>query len=263
MTHYPETHWAFEDPDAAGTQVLPSADAHGANEPTTIVPTPDAQHTRVDPPPPPPTAVYPPVIVRPVGVPPAAASAPVPSPPLVRAPAGPPGLASERADGRYADIWAFQMARMNNRASTDVGLLILRLAFLPLVLHGVHAYLTYDDIVAAFGPFGSVTSVALAVGLMAVWFLAPVAIATGFGTRLAGGLVTAGTVLWYLTMVGSSGSWLNPATGTLAAEIWLAYGVGGAVLFFTGGGRFSLDHIMTSDRRDRVADKRVNRQLGA
>ncbi len=325
MTLYPETHWAFEEPDAAtsrsdaddATQVLPSVGARDANEPTAVVPTAEAyatrvdtssaHATRVDAPAPAATAVYPPgpAPVAPAGYPPARppVSAPGLRPAVAPPTAGaaglagragaasvPPGLAVPPAVGpstlgpgaassparpsgfgagtsephvRYPDVWALQMARMSNRASTDAGLLILRLAFLPLVLHGVHAYLTYDDMLTAMGSDLPIAPAVLAVGLLTVWFLAPLAIATGFGTRVAGALVAAAAGLWYLTIVSSTGSWFEQSTGTLAGEIWLAYGVGGAVLFFTGGGRFSLDHMLTSARRDRVADKRVNRQLAS
>lgn len=329
MTLYPETHWAFEEPDAAtrrsdaddATQVLPSVGARDADEPTAVVPTADAYATRVDTssahatrvdtsgahatrveaPAPAATAVYPPgpAPVAPAGYPPArppvsapglrpavvppaagaygaagglglAGGAGAPAVPPAAAPsasgsgaspARPSGFGTSEPHVRYPDVWALQMARMNNRASTDAGLLILRLAFLPLVLHGVHAYLTYDDVLTAVGSDLPIAPVVLAVGLLTVWFLAPLAIATGFGTRIAGALVAAAAGLWYLTVVSSAGSWFEPSTGTLAGEIWLAYGIGGAVLFFTGGGRFSLDHVLTSARRDRIADKRVNRQL--
>ena len=51
----------------------------------------------------------------------------------------------------------------------------------------------------------------------------------------------------------------DPQTGALAGEAALAYAALALPLVFTGAGRISIDHGLTSGRRERVATRRIEK----
>lgn len=190
---------------------------------------------------------------------------PVPAPPTAPPTVPPPVAAPDRArpDVRTTPEWELALARLRNRSSTDLGLLLLRLGVLPLVLHGVHAFWRFDahlDAVRA-GPLGGVAPTLVAIVIAAAYILIPAFLALGFATRPAGlalavlmGLIV-GLDAW------SDGAVFDAASGTLVAEAGVLFGVIGLVLTFTGAGRFSLDDALAAQRRERRVERRLEKRL--
>ena len=229
-------HWDVDDPDAERTQVLP---------PVADTPEPEPERTKELPtvaPAPTPVPVSEPVR-RPVEVPPASG-------------------ASRPVDPRGTEAWAYQMARQNNKGTTDVGLLLLRLLSLPLLLHGITHVITYPAFVetlagtalgAQFPPD------TLAVALIAGQLTLPLFLAVGALTRLCAALQSAMMALvWMFGPLVTTGVF-DPQTGALAGEAALAYAALALPLVFTGAGRISIDHGLTSGRRERVATRRIEK----
>ena len=234
---------AFEVPDptppAERTLAFDSADVERTQEIPVVPPRP-ADRTVA----PPPAAIP---HVGPVRVP----------PPSAPAEAGP-------VDHRGTTDWALQVSRLNNRPSTDVGLLLLRLLSLPLVLHGAANAFNFFGLVDTLRdhPWGAL-SPELFGGLVVAGQLGlPVLLAVGFGTRLAAlaqALVMAGA--WVLATL-PEGPLLDPGTRTLVSEATLAYAALALPLVFTGPGRMSLDHGVTASSRERKVERRVAKRLG-
>ncbi|MFV0406525.1 MAG: DoxX family protein [Propioniciclava sp.] len=179
------------------------------------------------------------------------------------APVADPSPTTTEAEAlRASDTWAWQMSRTQNRASTDIGLLLLRLCSLPLILHGIRGFLNFSEYVAQVRahPLGAPAPEVLGIAMLIAQVLLPVLIALGFGTRIAAliqALVMGGMyALWVL----AGNQIVDPDTGALAAEISLVYAAFALPLVFTGPGRFSLDHGLTAERRDRVVQRRVEKR---
>lgn len=189
------------------------------------------------------------------------AEIPPPPPPLaIGSPKAPPGIPDD--DLRASDTWAWQMSRTQNRASTDVGLLLLRLFSLPLVLHSIRQLLTFGEFVAQIrsSPVGAVAPEAIAIAVIIAQTILPVLLALGFGTRVVAALQALLMGGIYAVWVLSGSSIVDPATGALAGETTLAYAALALPLVLTGPGRFSLDHGLTAERRERTVHRRVEKK---
>lgn len=169
-----------------------------------------------------------------------------------------------RPDPRGTLDWDLQVARMHNRPLTDVGLLVLRLFSLPLMLQGIYHVGEFgalvDDLRGVLP--GQMASEAVAVGVILGQLLLPPLVGVGFLTRLAAlaqAVLMAGL---YGLLVLPTSQVLDPATGALSGEGVLAYAAVALPLFFTGAGRFSIDHTVGARGRDRRVEKRVTKRLG-
>lgn len=133
----------------------------------------------------------------------------------------------------------------------DFGLLLLRLASLPLLAHGLHKAADMAAFVdeVADHPVGGQSPDFFAWLLMLGQVALPVLVAVGLFTRPAAFLVAAMmAAVWALTVPLSIGYTLLTPEGALTGEAVLLY-VGLALpLVFTGAGRWSLDAMRTAGR---------------
>lgn len=129
-----------------------------------------------------------------------------------------------------------------NLRSIDFGLLLMRIAFAGLLLtHGFPKFLKFfgDDAIKFADPlgFGEVFSFSFAVFAE---FICSVFILFGFLTRLA-------TIPILITMtVVVFAVWLPEGFGKM--ELPLAYLLAFLVLFFTGGGKYSVDFYLSKNK---------------
>lgn len=125
---------------------------------------------------------------------------------------------------------------------TSVGLLILRVAFgIFMLVHGFAKVTNFQAMSDTFPDpigVGSTFSLVLAIGAEVG---CSVLLIAGLGTRLAV-IPLAATMLVALLIVHADDPWQKKE---LAAVFLTAY----AALFFTGGGEFSLDHVLWRRRR--------------
>lgn len=207
------------------------------------------------------TQVLPPVDPEPERTKALPTFAPTPTPPPTPAPAS-----AQPPDPRTTDAWAYQIARQNNKATTDVGLLLLRLLSLPLVLHGIAHVVNYPGFVdtLAATPLGArVPADALAVALIAGQLTLPLFLLVGALTRLCATLQAAMmAVVWVFGPFTTTGVF-DPQAGGLAGEAALAYAALALPLVFTGAGRIAIDHGLTTGRRERVATRRMDKAARA
>lgn len=189
-------------------------------------------------------------------------AAPPAPPPAPRPQPAPPDAA--RVDRRGTVEWDLAVARANNRPSTDVGLLLLRIASLPLVLRGLHHLLNFGGFIdslrahAFAGQAPEVLSALVIAGEIAL----PVLIAIGLATRVAAllqaTLMVAIFVLWTLGVA----PLFHPDTGALSGEAELLYAALALPLVLTGAGRVAIDRAITAAGRERRIEKKVARRLG-
>lgn len=238
--------WAAYGEDAEPTTFLPTGGAPASAEPhqTQVLPTLDPAPTMQENP------------WMPAGAP-APANVEWPAPTAVPEPA-----ADAEDDLRGTDAWAWQMSRTQNRASTDVGLLLLRLFSLPLVLHGIRELLSFNEFVTQIGSntLGALAPTVIAMAVIVAQTILPVLLAVGFGTRLAAGAQALLMGSIYFFWILDTQPIVDPSTGALSGETALAYAALALPLVFTGPGRFSLDHGLTAERRERVVRRRIEKR---
>lgn len=171
--------------------------------------------------------------------------------------ATPTAVPDERRDLAYR----LQMARMQNRATTDIGLLVLRIGALMLLPHGIHkamGYAGFRNAVASNG-FGALAPDIFSFLVVAGQIALPILLLIGLFTRLSGLLMAVMMGFIAVVFVVPTSGLIDARTGGLSAESALLYAVLGLALFFTGGGRSSLDHAIGSGRRERRAVKHSER----
>ncbi len=167
-----------------------------------------------------------------------------------------------QTDPRDDPEYAHQLDRMENRRWTDVGLRLLRLASLPLVLRGLHQLFDLSPEIARLRELpilGAAPDIA-AVALGAAEVALPLLLAVGLFTRGAALLQAAALGLLYAATVLAGAPVLDAQAGGLADEATLAYAALALPLVFTGAGRYSIDHGLGTDRRARLAERRVLKQ---
>lgn len=188
-----------------------------------------------------------------------AASAP---PPVAAASSRRPEPDLAEFDPRDSPDYAYELERMQNRRFTDVGLLVLRLLSLPLLLRGLYQLLHLGPLtdqmrrLPLLDQAPDVAAVAVAVAAVVL----PVLIAVGLFTRVAALLLSVITGLLYGLALWAGAPVLDPTTGGLANEASVMYGALALPLVFTGAGRASVDHGLGTDRRERLADRRVSKR---
>lgn len=162
-------------------------------------------------------------------------------------------------DHRGTTEWDLAMSRMNNKPLTDFGLLLLRLCSLPLPLHGVHKALDFGGFVNTLrgNAIGAMAPEIFGGLVVAGQIFLPILILVGLGTRLAGLLQAVMMGCVYAFFVLANNPLMDPKTGGLSGEAALAYAALALPLFFTGAGRFSLDHAMGGKSRERRAEKAI------
>ena len=192
-------------------------------------------------------------------------SAPVAAPPPpVAAAARPLERDVAEFDPRDSPDYAYELERMQNRRFTDVGLLLLRLMTLPLLLRGLYQLLHLGPLTEQMRrlPLLSQAPDLAAVAVGAAGVVLPVLLADGLFTRVAALLLAGITGLLYGLSLWAGAPVLDPVTGGLANEASLLYGALALPLIFTGAGRVSVDHGLGTDRRERLADRRVTKRQG-
>lgn len=169
-----------------------------------------------------------------------------------------------RHDHRDTVEWDLQVARANNRPSTDLGLLVLRLFSLPLVLRGLHKVLDYGAFIESLraNSFAAQAPELIGTLVIAGEIALPVLIAIGLATRLAGALQAAMMIGIFVFWTLAGGALFDPGTGALAGEPELLFAGLSLPLLFTGAGRISLDRAVTASGRERRIEKRVAKRLG-
>ena len=169
--------------------------------------------------------------------------------------------ATQVDDGRRGLLYDLQMARMANKATTDVGLLILRLSTLIMVLHGIKKATGYAGFVDGLREhaFGRIAPDVFGFLIVAGQLVLPVLIAVGLFTRLSVLALAAMMASIYALYIVPTAPIIDPRTGGLSGESALLYVALALPLFFTGAGRFSLDHLISASGRRRRATKRMER----
>ena len=99
-----------------------------------------------------------------------------------------------------------------------------------------------------------------AVALGAAEVALPLLLAVGLFTRGAALLQVAALGALYAATVLGGAPVLDGDAGGLADEATLAYAALALPLVFTGAGRYSIDHGLGTDRRARLAERRVLKQ---
>lgn len=170
-----------------------------------------------------------------------------------------------RRDPRGTVDWDLQIARMNNRPLTDLGLLLLRLFSVPLLLHGLHKAGGYASFVESLrgNAIAGAAPELFGLAVVAGQIVLPVFIGLGLLTRLSGlaqAVMMAGIYAFWVLPIATV---IDAQTGALSGEAALAYAALALPLFFTGAGRFSVDHLLGASGRQRRAERRVNKRLAA
>ena len=191
-------------------------------------------------------------------------TAPIAASPPPPMPAAPRPVEPDAAefDPRDSPDYAYELERMQNRRFTDVGLLLLRLMTLPLLLRGLYQLLHLGPLTEQMRrlPLLSQAPDLAAVAVGAAGVVLPVLLAVGLFTRVAALLLAGITGLLYGLSLWAGAPVLDPVTGGLANEASLLYGALAFPLVFTGAGRVSVDHGLGTDRRERLADRRVTKR---
>lgn len=177
-------------------------------------------------------------------------------------PPSPPDMA--RRDPRTTVEWQLQVAKGENRASTDVGLLLLRLGSLPLVMRGLHKIVEYSGFIDSLrdNAFAKTAPELIGTLVIAGEIVLPVLLAVGLATRLAGLLQSVLMVGIFTFWTVASGALFDPSTGGLSGEPELLFAGLALPLLFTGPGRISIDRALTAAGRERRIEKKVIKRLG-
>ena len=133
----------------------------------------------------------------------------------------------------------------------DFGLLVLRLAGLPMLLHGVHKAVDMDGFtqVVAGNVVGGQAPDFFAWLVMLGQIGLPLLVAVGLFTRPAAFLLTAMmAAIWVLMIYLPAGYTPLGAEGQLTGESALLYAGLALPLIFTGAGRWSMDSLRTGGR---------------
>lgn len=170
-------------------------------------------------------------------------------------------LRAEATETRRLAAADLGVSRTRNRILTDFGLLLLRLLSAVMFLHGlakVTGYTGFRNGVAQ-NSFGALAPDLFAILVVAGQLILPIAIAVGLITRLSGLLLAVMmAVIWVLYGL-ADGPFDD--SGGIAGESAYLYIVIGLALFFTGAGRFSLDHALFGQRAEARAVRRAEKKL--
>ena len=134
---------------------------------------------------------------------------------------------------------------MNKPELVDAGLLVLRLFMLLLFFHGYAKATGYSGFVGMMSeaPVGSIAPALFGFLVVAGQLLLGFGLAVGLMTRICAFLMAL-MFLFIIVLFNIPGGWIGEHGG-IAFESSLYYFVPGIVLFLTGPGRYSLDHILS------------------
>lgn len=168
----------------------------------------------------------------------------------------------ESLDGRRESAVQLGLARIRNRMSTDIGLLILRVMNLVMFLHGwakLTGYSGFRESVAS-NSFGALAPDLFAIMVVAGQLALPIAIAVGLFTRISGLLqAIMMAVIWVLFPLAAG--LIDGQTGGINGESDYLFVAIGLALFFTGPGRISLDQVIFGKGAERRATRRAEKKL--
>lgn len=129
----------------------------------------------------------------------------------------------------------------------DLGLFVLRLAMVLLFFHGLHKAQGYSGFIDSLraNSVGKIAPELFGFLVVAGQLLLGFFLLLGLFTRWCGLLLA----ILFGFIIGAvnipAAGWMNAKTGGVSFESALFYFVPGLVLFFTGPGRWSLDHMLT------------------
>lgn len=134
---------------------------------------------------------------------------------------------------------------MNKPELVDAGLLVLRLAMVLLFFHGYAKATGYAGFVEMMSnaPVGSIAPALFGFMVVAGQLLLGFGIAVGLMTRICAFLMAL-MFVFIIVLFNIPGGWIGEHGG-IAFESSLYYFVPGIVLFLTGPGRYSLDHLLS------------------
>lgn len=140
---------------------------------------------------------------------------------------------------------------MESRWLRDVGLLILRLATLPLMLYGVHWLLNVSTFASVLenSVIGQVAPYLFAWLTVLAYLILPVLISLGIFTRWAGLILASVFAMVIVTVDIPNKGIIGGDYNALTFESAFLYFVLGLGAFFLGAGRLSVDNILGGIRR--------------
>ncbi|OYN94018.1 DoxX family protein [Enemella evansiae] len=157
-----------------------------------------------------------------------------------------------------------ELTRANNRRTTDLGILVLRVAALLVLTHGLSKLGNFSGFrnTVAQTAIGAPAPDLVALLQIAAEVALPIALFLGILTRISGLLLAISmTTVWLLMHLLPNLSTPLTSSGGLQGEPALLFALIGLTLFFTGGGRFSVDRLVLGkrlqDRAERRAEKRA------
>ncbi len=130
-----------------------------------------------------------------------------------------------------------------NPAQVDIGLLIFRIGIAVLMLmHGIPKLITFfgPDPIQFGDPIGLGETTSLGLAVFAE-FLCSILILIGFATRFA-------AIPLAITML-VAGLIIHMPDGMVRQELPLLYLTGYILLFFSGAGKYSLDHYFLTSKK--------------
>ncbi len=170
-------------------------------------------------------------------------------------------LEEEATEQRRESAYQLARARTRNRASTDFGLLLLRVLPVTMFLHGlskIQGFTGFRDSVAQ-NSFGALAPDLFAYMVVAGQLALPILILLGLLTRISGLLMAIMMAfIWFTTQLPQG---LLDNRGGLIGEAAYLFIATSLPLVFTGPGRFSLDHLLTAKRADARAQRRAEKAI--
>ncbi len=140
---------------------------------------------------------------------------------------------------------------MEPRWLRDVGLLLLRLATLPLILYGVHWLLNVSTFASVVGDsvVGQAAPYLFAWLTILAYLIVPILISLGLFTRWSGLILAVVFGVVIVTIDIPHKGIIGGDYNALTFESAYLYFVLGVSTFFLGAGRFSLDNVLGGIRR--------------
>lgn len=171
-------------------------------------------------------------------------------------------LEEEATEQRRESAYQLARARTRNRASTDFGLLLLRVLPVIMFLHGLRKASNFSGFrdTVANNSFGALAPDVFAIMVVAGQLALPILIAFGLLTRLAA-LLMAVMMSFIWVLIQLPNGLIDARTGGIASEAAVMFVAASLPLVFTGPGRFSLDHLLTAKRADARAQRRADKAV--
>ncbi len=140
---------------------------------------------------------------------------------------------------------------MNNARMTEIGIIVLRLMALTMIMHGLKKASGYAGFIETVGLSSVGAAAPSVIGFLVVagQIALPIALFLGLYTRISGLLLAVMMfgIAFFFNVPMAEGAWINPQTGGFTFESALLWLVIGLSLFFLGGGKYSVDALLTKD----------------